>query len=383
VAVRRAGDRLRVSVRLVRAGDGAELWAGSREGRADDVVAIEEELARAITGAVGSSLPAAPARRSRAISAEAHELLLKARYLAISADTAPAIIGYYQAALARDPGFAPAYVGMADTWLRLAVAGEVAPRSVMEKAREAVDRALAIDDGEAAAHFVKAMILWHYAWRWEEADLEFRRALALDPDSTKPRVHYADYLASMDRLPEALEQAGHLSALDPVPAGVRAVEASVYYVSRDYDRTIRHCEAILAADTGAWPLYYWLGRAYGSKGRYEEAIRALEKWRAVPKGRQGRGFGMLGAMYAYAGRRDDALALLEEVERRSLRTYVSPVSISGVYMALGETDRAFAWLDRAYAERDPALVNLRVEPSFDPLRGHARFQALVRRLGFP
>lgn len=380
--VRRAGDRLRVTARLVDASEAIQLWSDTYDGRAGDIFAIQEQVARAVAGALRAHLPTTPsaARARSPDSTEAHDLLLKARYLAVSVDTAPAIIGYYQTALALDPGFAPAYTGMADTWVRLALAAEVDPRTVMEQARKAVDQALVLDEAQAAAHFVQAMIHWQYDWLWEEADREFRRALDLDANTASARVHYANYLASMNRLPEALQQAAQVSALDPLGPGSRAVEAQVYYLSRDYERTIRHCQAIISADADAWPLYYWLGRAYDSTGRPAQAVEALEKWRSRPARFRGRGFGMVAMAYARAGRRPQVLALLAELRERARRAYVSPASMAMIHMALGDNDAALTALEQAYVERDSGLVNLAVEPAFDPVRGDARFWALLDKL---
>jgi tetratricopeptide (TPR) repeat protein len=150
--------------------------------------------------------------------------------------------------------------------------------------------------------------------------------------------------------------------------------------SATYDRTLRYCQRALAADPGNLPLHYWAGRTYASKGMPVQALAALEKWHASKGGLQGRGFGMLAATYLQAGRRKDALRLLDEAMTRRKDVWVSPVSVAQIHLALGQHETALDWLETGYRERDFSIPTLKVEPAYDALRGHPRFVALLERL---
>jgi tetratricopeptide (TPR) repeat protein len=239
---------------------------------------------------------------------------------------------------------------------------------------------LQLDGSLPEAHFVSALVKWNYEWDWAGADREFRVALDLQPSLTDTRMSYALYLAQMGRSTEALAQMERIRVLEPQSPGVKSLEASVYYLTREYDRTIQYCQAVLAGDPWAWPVHYWMGRAYASKGQLREALASLEKWHNTPERRRPRGFGMLAATYARAGRKADALKLLDQVTERLKRAYVSPLSVAQIYIGLGDSERAIQWLEKAYEERDTALATLKIEPAYDPLRSTPAFRDLLRRL---
>ena len=289
-------------------------------------------------------------------------------------------IGYYRRALEYDPGYADAYTGMADEWIRLAVQGTVAPREVIGKAHDAIQEALRLDDNSPDAHFNAATLKSAYQWDWPGGDREFLRTLELSPNSTSTRIRYAHYLSLMGRRQDALNQLEQIRILDPVSGEYRGVEAAVYYFLRDYERTIVHARTVLSAQPNIYLLHFWLGRAYESQGRLREAKDALEKWNGIPGTMQGRGFGMLASVYARTGQREDALRLLDAAIARGKRTYVSPCSVALVYIGLRDFDRAIEWLEKGYQERDHSMVTLKADAAYDPLRGDARFVSLLRRM---
>ena len=251
----------------------------------------------------------------------------------------------------------------------------------MEQAKNAARKALQLDDNLPDAHFVSATVKWTYQWDWVGAEREFVKAIELNPNSATMRVQYARYLALMGRRQEALNQLDEIRVLDPISGGLRAIEAAVYYLTGDYDRTIEHARTVLAAEPNVPLMYFWMGRAYESKGQMPQAISALEKsWQGSPENLQGRGFGMLASVYARAGRKADAMRLLDSAIAQSKRAHVSPCSVAIVYIGLGNHDRAFEWLEKAYVERDHSMVSLKIEPAYHPLRGDPRFVALLRRM---
>lgn len=286
----------------------------------------------------------------------------------------------YRQALEVDPEYAQARVGLGDEWVRQSLEGSGAPRQVMESARGAIREALAIDDSLPEAHSLLATVKWAYEWDWPGARREFERALDLNPNSAATRTQYARYLALLGRRQEALTQLENIRVLDPVSAELRGIEASVYFLIGDYDHTIRHARSVLAGDPGLWLMYFWMGRAYDTTGQLPEAIAALEKWHNIPGRMQGRGFGSLGAAYARAGRREDAMRLLDDALTRSRHAYVSPTSIGQIYAALGDRRHAMEWLEKGYEERDHSLVTLKTDPIYNPLRREDRFVALQRKM---
>jgi TolB-like protein/DNA-binding winged helix-turn-helix (wHTH) protein len=378
-SVRKVGNRFRVTAQLVDTTNRYHLWSEAYDRDTGEILAIQESIAEAIAAGLKLNLAVkrrgAPAKRT--YSAEAYKLVLQARYIPHNRDER---IDHYRRALEIDPSYPAAYVGLADEWIGLAVQGTVAPRQVMVQARNASEKALQLDDDEPAAHFVSAMVKWTYDWDWPGADREFLRALQLNPNSALTRVQYSRYLALMGRRQEALTQLDQIRVLDPISAQLRTTEAAIYYLTGDYDRTIEHARVLLAGEEKLWQMYFWLGRAYESKGMLQEAISALEKWREIPGTLQGRGFGMLGSVYARAGRKTDATRLLEWAIAESKRTHISPASVAILYTGLNNPERAIEWLEKAYEERDHSLVSLKTEPAYDSLRSLPKFVALLRRM---
>jgi len=382
-SVRAAGDRIRITAQLIGAADGYHLWSETYDRPSNEILATQASIAQAIAANLTPRLAShetIPSIKRHTASPAAYDLVLKARYLDPIAGSAEQRIGSYRQALEHDPNYADAYIGLADEWLRQAVQGSALPREVMPKASDATAKALRLDDTLPAAHYESAMIRWTYDWDWAGADQEFRKTLQLNPSSAPARVEYARYLALMGRREEALRQLEHLRALDPLSAASRGVEAAVFYLTGDYDRTIEHARAVLAGQPDLWLLKFWMGRAYDSKGQLPEAIATLEQWRSIPGTLQGSGFGILGCLYARVGRRAEALQLVEAQIARSKRSHVSPSSVALVYIGLGDSNRAIEWLEKAYEERDHTLVALKIDPAYLPMRSDPRFIALLRRI---
>ena len=271
-------------------------------------------------------------------------------------------------------------MGLADACIGLESQAEVSPAQVLPKAKEAVLKALQMDERIPEAHAFLGHIQASHDWDWPAAEREFRRDIELNPNSVEARSWYALLLSHVGRPEEALDQIQRIRILDPISPAMAGMQARIYYFHRQYDRTIDYCQTILAVAPDAGQYFqFWLGRAYAEKGRLPEAIAALEKSRELDKN-SGQGFGMLATAYVRAGRRSDALELLHEAMEMSKKRYVSPVSTALVYAGLGENDRAFEWLDKAFAVHDHSLASLKVEPAYDSLRSDPRFRALLRRV---
>jgi serine/threonine-protein kinase len=383
-SVRRVGGRVRITAQLFSTEDGYSLWSANYDRDERDTSGIEADIAKEIARNLNLSTPGVPshsATQKRVRTAAARDLVLQAHRQAADSQDFEVRMGCYRRAIESDPEYAPAYTGMADEWVKRSLEGWVAPREAMEKAREAVAAALQIDDASPEAHLLSAMVKWTYDWDWTGARREFERALDLNPNDANARMQYARFLALMGDRDPAMTQLDQIRELDPVSPAARGAEAAVYYLLREYDRTIQDAEEVLSAGPDIAMMYYWMGRAYDSKGQLPEARAALETWRSI-SGLQGGGggFGMLGSVYARAGRRSEALRLLGDALERAKHTHVSPTSIALLHAGLGEHERAMEWLDRAYQEKDHSLVAIKADPAYDSLREDAGFQKLLKKM---
>jgi len=377
-SLQRTGERLRVTVQLVNTADGYHLWSEMYDRPMSDVLVIQDDIAsrvaRALQARLAGKLDAPPGRRYGNI--EVYNLYLKGRYGPQNAET----IGYFEEAIAKDPQYAPAWVGLADRYLGLARTAPVRPREFVEKGKEAATKAIEIDDHLAEAHLALGMFKTFHEWDWAGGEPELRRALELNPGHVGAHMSYASYLSYMGRPEEAIERIERIRPLDPLSPDVAGWQVSIYFFARRYDRAIEHARALLTAFPDSWQAgEFWLGRAYLEKGMLAEAIPALERNRRMRPDRS-QGFGMLALAYARAGRKNEARKLLEEAENLAKTTYVSPVSMAHACAALGQTDRVFRFLEQAYLDRNHNLATLKVEPTFDSLRQDPRFQDLLKRV---
>ena len=382
-SVRRSGGRLRISAQLYNTEDGYMLWSASYDREEREIPGIEADLVEGIARNLELSVsdaasPCAP--KLGVMSAAAHDLVLQARYQRADSPESDTRMRCYRRAIDADPGYEPAYAGMADEWVKRSLDGWIAPRAAMENARDAAAKALQLDNTDSNAHLLSAMVKWTYEWDWPGARREFERTLQLNPNHATARMQYARYLALMGRRKEAMKQLDEIRVLDPIsPAAIEA-QAAVDYLVRDYDGAIQHSQEALAAKPELGPMYYWMGRAYDSKGQPSEACAALEKWRSMSGGAQTAGFGMLGSVYYRAGRSYDALRLLGEAITRANEAHVSPSSMALLYSGLGERKRALEWLEKAYEQRDHSLVGIKADPAYDSLRNEAGFQSLLAKM---
>jgi DNA-binding winged helix-turn-helix (wHTH) protein/TolB-like protein/Tfp pilus assembly protein PilF len=370
-----ASEGIRITAELLSGVDGHQLWSETYQRQRGDVRAIRHEIARVISTALEARLVSGRDKLLRASSAdvETYNLYQRARYgPRLTSDSIP----YFEQALARDPHFALAQAGLASAYISLALNAEVSPREAMPKAKMAALKALDIDDGLAEAHLDLGIVKATYDWDRTGAGREFRRALELNPNVEAGHATYALYLAYMGRFDEAMDQ---MPDVEPTPIGLATLHASIYYFSRQYQRTIEYCRWVLTFAPGADGIQFWLGRAYADQSRLTEAIDLLERARSTNQ-RKGNGFGMLASLYARAGRRADALRLLTGAIKLSKTQYVSPVSVAIIYIELKDFDRSFEWLDKACDERDFSMSSLRVEPVYDPLRTDPRFKRLLHRV---
>jgi TolB-like protein/DNA-binding winged helix-turn-helix (wHTH) protein/lipopolysaccharide biosynthesis regulator YciM len=382
------GDGFSVSVDLIDARENKQLWGATYNRRSSDLVAAHEELAGEVAERLRLELTPSErtllAKRDTA-DPEAYRLYLRGRYLSNERTEAALqkAIEYFQDAIARDPRYALAHSGLADVHCTMATSynKRVAPREAYARARAAALRAVEIDAELSEAHASLGQILVQFDWDWAGAEREFRRALELNP-SNGVALHWRShcYLA-LARFDESARDALRALDTDPVSVMLNIHLGEHHHLARQYDQAIeQHRRALELSPNhpNARPL---LALVYEAKGMYAQAIAELEAaepfWAGTSRVR-----GPLGRVYGLAGRRAEALHVVQELIReRAGPKYIAADDIAAVYIGLGETDRAFDWLQRACEERATALVNLKVEPAFDGLRGDRRFADLLRCLG--
>lgn len=382
------GDHLLISVELMNARDKTQVWGEQYNRKLTDILVVQQEISREVSEKLRLKLTSDEQRRISkpyTESAEAYELYLKGRYFygKSTEEGLKKAIEYYQQAIDKDPNYALAYVGMGNSFRGLGGAlGFASPGSAAPQAKAAIMKALAIDDTLPDAHAALADFKLSYEWDWPGAEREYRRAIELNPNQASAHRGYGTYLQSLGRFDEAVAERERNRQLDPTwPDAIANVGYPLYYARR-FDQALEHYRKALELDPDYSWGHLWIGQVYVQQGRYAEAIAKIKKAIALSAGNT-RDIATLGHAYAVAGKRSEALKVLAELQERAKHKYVSPYFIALVYVGLGDKDQALAWLEKAYQERHPYLILIKVEPVFDVLRSEPGFQDLVRRIGLP
>jgi eukaryotic-like serine/threonine-protein kinase len=384
-SVAREGDRVRVTARLLDAGQ-RELWTQTYERPAREILAVERDIVRSVAEHVSLALtPQDDARlaRVRAVDPDVYESYLKGRYhwnRRTQASLAAAL-EHFRAAIAADPTFAPAHVGLANCYNQMGtvmVAGG-SPSEMRPRAIAAAIAALQIDPTLGEAHAALAYGR-HYEWQWDAAERSFERAVALDPHNSLIHIWYANYLASLQRLDEAVAHVETARTLDPLsPVVMTNVGWTLSYAGR-YQEAIDAYREALAVSPNYVQAHMRLAGAYAELGDFEAALAESDTLIALTGRTPSRLVG-LANIYAMAGRHGEAERVLQEVLALARTEYVSPFAMAQPYLRTGQYDRAFEWLERAYDEQSNGMVYLAVEPVLAPVRSDPRYRDLLRRVG--
>lgn len=385
-SVRSAGSQLRVSAQLVSTANGYHLWSRTYQREMRDVFAIQEEIARAIVNTIRGRLAqerSAPLVQSHTNDLEAYQLYLRGRFFWNQRDnsqrreeTLRSAISYFQAALQRDPDYALAYSGLADAYA--SVPPGISRDVAYARAKTAALRALELDETLAEAHTALARILVVQEWDWQRAGREYQRAIQLNPGYATAHQWYGMYLISLGRLDEALMELNTAQQLDPLSLAVNNDLGRALYYARRYDEAIEQYRKIIQLYPSSADAHLNLALTYAEKSVMESAIRELRTW-ANLSGDEPQA--LLGYTYAVAGRGDEALRILGELEERAKTVRVSPVGMAVIHARLGNHNRAFALLEQAVQQRSPFVLFLKVHPRLDPLRSDPRFTQLLRQVG--
>jgi TolB-like protein/tetratricopeptide (TPR) repeat protein len=383
--VRREGDRVRVVAQLIHVRDQAQVWSGTREYGVGSMLTLQRELA----GEIGHEIRArlSPGTRGPSVdrvSTDAYHAYLKGRHFLnrFTPQSVQRSVEYFRRAIDADPAFAPAHAGLAEACEQLPMWLDAPAANTLPRALAAAEQALRLDPDLPEAHASLGLIHANYTWAWSEAEKHFRRALALNPSSSQARLWYAEFLAEMGRIDDALDVIEPACALDPLSCAVQATRAFAFWMGRRHDEAIRHARLALEIDPGFPMALIRLGMACVCKDAHAEGIIALRQAAESAPGLLDCQ-ALLGYAHARAGDRRAARARLEALRRLGRQQYVPPFLFAIVHVGLGDHDAAVRQMEREYRARGWYLLLLKHAPQFDAMRSHAGFQALVRRMRFP
>jgi serine/threonine protein kinase/tetratricopeptide (TPR) repeat protein len=386
------GDDLFVTAELVDAREDKQLWGEQYTGKLADIASVQQEIATAISGNLRLRLTSEDKIRlakSSATNPEAYQLYMKGRYVAnqSTADGLNKSIEYFQKAIDKDPGYAMAYVGLADSYNTLGGGlNYVSPRETIPKAKAAAMKALELDNTVGEAHAALGFAEWFYDWDWPSAEREFRAAIELNPNSAVSHFRYSECLLTRTQFDEGISEIKRAEELDPVSTETMGGLGHAYLVMQRYDESIPHFQKALDLYPSAAFIRAQLAWAYAMKGMYPQALAEYDKIaepdKAVAAENQLVADG-LGWVYAVSGRRADALKIAKEVEELSSHAYVDFYQVATIYAGLGEKDKAFQRLEKGYEERSAGMLYLAIDPFWNRMRSDHRYADLLRRIGLP
>ena len=380
-SVLQSGDKVRVTVQLIRAATDEHLWAATYDRELRDILALQSDVAQGIARHVEATVAGAQnlAVAPRTVAPEVYEAYLKGRFALAKGNRSSLdeALGFFTAAINADSSFAPAYVGVAATQEQLGtVFFGVPPGDTRPKVIKAARKALELDPQLAEARVLLANALQR-DWHWEEAETEFRRAIELSPSDAGAHAGLAYWLVCQGRSDEALAWARRAQEIDPLT--VNSIDVSgILFFSRRYDDAIRESRRNLTTDPNDPQALWSLGFALIGADQFDEAIRTLEKAASLSD-RNPAVLGVLVRAYAHGGRRAEAAQVVDELWRRERTGYLPAAAFLNAYLGLGDKEQAFVWMERAAQERSNIMQYLKVHPFFDLLRGDPRFAEYLRR----
>jgi TolB-like protein/DNA-binding winged helix-turn-helix (wHTH) protein/Tfp pilus assembly protein PilF len=379
-SIERVGDRVRIRAQLIRASTDEHLWAESYEGAVSDLLSLEDRVARDIASKVAVSLTPAQRRfvKTRAVNSDAHLDYLRGQYFwnQRTADGFEKALGYFQAAIDKDPDYGAAYAGLADTYLLLGGYDLRSQNEMIPKARAAAQKALEIEN-LSEAHATLGLIAENYDWDWPGAEKEFRLAIELNPNYSTAHHWYGEaFLAVTGRFDEALAEMKRAAELDPLSPIISTDVGVTLYLARRYDQAIPQ----LARTLELYPEYLeaqiWLARSYEQKKQCAEAISVLDHNKAsletLLKSEE------RARIYAECGRQTESLRILDDLQRQASMRFVDPALSGQIFIGLGRRSEALSQLEKSVPIHSTALTSLRVNPIYDPLRSDPRFAALLQ-----
>jgi serine/threonine protein kinase/tetratricopeptide (TPR) repeat protein len=384
--VTQAGDNLSISAELIDARNNDHIWGQQYDRKLADVISLREEIAKQITTALRVRLSGEDEKRmakNYTANPEAYQDYLKGRYWwnKRNEEGFRKGIEYFQQAIDKDPTYALAYSGLADCYSLLAEYGFVAPKESYPRAKEAALKALEIDNTLAEGHASLAWVETFYDWDRSGGEKEFQRAIELNPTYATAHFWHSLALESLRHSEEAIAEQKRALELDPLSLINNRILGLDFYYARQYDQAIEQEQATLKMDPNFFFVHMQMGLAYVQKSMYKEGIAECEKELLINP-RHPYALSALGYAHAVAGKGADAQKILDQLSAISEQKYVPAISRVGIYVGLGNKEKAFDWLAKAYEDRSvgSSFVMLKLDPVYDPLRSDPRFADLLRRM---
>jgi tetratricopeptide (TPR) repeat protein len=361
-----------------------QIWGSQYTPKTADMLAVQQQISQELTEKLRLQLTGADMERMNRHTTEdtgAYQLYLQGRYQwnKRTLDGLQQSIDFFNQAIGKDPRYALAYAGMADAYALLADFNVLPAREVMPKLQAAAAKALELDNGLAEAHTSLAWADFHI-WDWSGAEREFQRALQLNPGYPTAHLWYGEYLSAVGRFEDALPELNRALEENPQSPEANLALASRAYYAQQYPQAAEQAQKVLALDSRFVAAHDLLGRVELARGMKPDAVAEFRKALDLSEGDSNE-LAALGYAQAVSQQTAEARKTLEELTKRSQDTYVQPASIAAIYAGLGDKNRAFEWLEKAYADRSAWLVNLKVDPFFASLAGDPRFPDLLRRVG--
>jgi len=384
-SVQKANDQVRVNVQLINATNDAHLWADIYDRKLTDIFAVESEIAKTIADTLRAKLTGSELKAIAKVptaDSEAYELYLKGRFF-WNKRTGPDLrkaIGYFDQAISKDPNYALAYAGLADSYLLLPAFSAASPQDSIPQAKAAAKHALELDDSLAEAHASSGRILSGYDFAFDQSIKKFERAIQLNPNYAMAH-HWISSgpLSALARFDRAIAEGSRAVELDPLSLVDNVDLGWVYFAARRYDEAIAQMRKAIEIDSRSYLAHYYLGEAFQLKGQLADAIAEYRK--AVELDDDPFALALLGQAYARAGQRDEAQKILARLTEEAKSRYVSAYSVALMFIGLGDKEQAMDALERAFREgAGNDIISIKVDPILDDLRGQPRFEALAQKI---
>jgi TolB-like protein/Flp pilus assembly protein TadD len=380
------GQDLILYVELVDTATENVLWKQTYNKTLTNLVALQNDIARDVADKLKVKLSGADEQKLAkhyTDNPEAYQLYLKGRFYwnQRTGEALKKSIEYFNQAIEKDPSYALAYSGLADSYVLLPNFAGGLPRETFPKAKASAKRALELDETLADAHVPLAVALYRFDWNFSEAEAEFQRAIELNPNYATAHQFYGEYLGTVGRFENGIAELKRAQELDPLSLIINADLGKAYFYARSYDQAVEQMRKTIEMDQSFFTAHFYLGMVYVMKGSFPNAI--TEYQRAKQLNDDPRMLGLLGHVYGVSGQRGEALRMLDQLKENAGQRYVSAYSFALVYAGLGEKDRAFEWLEKSYQDHTPYLSTIKVDPLLDNLRSDPRFAELMRRVGLP
>jgi TolB-like protein/DNA-binding winged helix-turn-helix (wHTH) protein/tetratricopeptide (TPR) repeat protein len=386
-SVQRVGDRVRIRAQLIDCATDRHLWAQSYDRDMKDVLSMQTEAAREIAeqvrGSVGSPQLSLHPANPVPVDPDAYEAYLKGRYFwnKRTPDGLNKSIEYFDQAIAKDPSFAEAYAGLADSYSLLG--SDVLPADVANsKARTAAAKAIELDPTTAEGHAAMALVEFYYDWNWKQSEEEFRRAIELNPNYATAHQWYSYFLTAMLRFPEAVEQAEAAQQIDPLSLSINTTLATRYHHAGRENDAMQMDRRTLEMDSTFVPAHFSLAAVYEKQGSPQQAIDEYKKIIGL-RPASANALAALAYVEARSGQKDEARKILSQLTETSKQRYVASFEIATIYAGLDDADNAMLWLEKSYRQHESQMPFIESDDRFDSLHADARYQKLVHRLGLP